>query len=127
MTDNIKAIDFNGVKIKLDSNTVLIQLKGNSVNGTVTLNDTRDATKYSVPASKKAHLIFITTLSFSGTDKILFADDEDGTTNAVTLYQPAAVISSVIFVSEEIPAGKFINITDTAITAYEIFIVEESA
>ena len=128
MTDNIKAIDFNGVKIKLDDNTVLIQLAGASVTGTVTMNDTRDATKYQVPVGKKATIIFITDGTWNAaSDKLIFADDEDGTTNAVTLFEPLAVIANLIFISAEVPAEKFLNVTDNTTGTYDIHIVEENA
>ena len=128
MTDNIKAIDFNGVKIKLDDNTVLINLAGTSVSGTVTMNDTRDASKYQVPASKKATIIYVADATFNAAgDKLIYADDEDGTTNAVTLFEPLAVIANMIFISAEVPASKYLNITDNTALSYSVTIVEENA
>lgn len=126
MTDNIIGFDFNGVKVVKDDNTELIQLKGNSVNGTITLTDTRDASQYQVPAGKKAHVIFIVDVNFV-VGSLIYADDLDGTTNAVTLLDPSADLTNIIFISAEIPASKFVNITDNNIQAYEIYVVEESA
>jgi len=127
MTDNIKALDINGVKVLLDDNTDLIILAGNSINGTTTMLDTRDNTKYQVPASKKATIIFVTTSTLGAAQRIIFADDEDGTTNAVTLFEPGVTYSGRIFISAEVPASKFINITETSITAYDFTIIEENA
>ena len=128
MTDNVVAADINGVKVILDSNTTIITLKGASLNGTVTLTDIRNNTKYQVPTGKKAKIIFVVDSSnLNASNLIAFADNQDGTTNAVTLYQPGTTTTNVIFISANIPADKFINITGDNIDAYDFEIVEESA
>ena len=132
MTDNIVAIDFNGVKIKLetDDSTVLIELKATGNTGTaVTFHDARDNSNYQVPTGKKAHIIFIDLMQGSeANDEIFFADNADGTTNAVTLIDSKATLTDVIFITAEIPADKFINkVADTSGRAADLWIIEESA
>ena len=128
MTNNIKALDVGGVKVKLDDDTVLITMSGVGVAGTITVTDTRDNTQYQVPAGKKATIVYITALpDTSGVgDKLLYADDLDGTTNAVTLLEPfGSAITDEIFISAEIPAGKYLNFTDNSAQPYTILEIEE--
>lgn len=126
MTDNIVAVDFNGVKVLLDSNTALITLKGvSTLNNTVTMKDIRDATQYQVPTGKKAKVIYITTMDAA--QELIYADDLDGTTNSVELLDPDTNMSNKIIISAEIPADKYLNITGGAASSYEVTIVEESA
>lgn len=128
MTNNIKALDVGGVKVKLDDDTVLITMSGVGVAGTITVTDTRDNTQYQVPAGKKATIVYITALpDTSGVgDKLLYADDLDGTTNAVTLLEPfGSAITDEIFISAEIPAGKYLNFTDNSAQPYTILVIEE--
>ncbi len=133
MTDNIIAFDFNGVKVIRDSNTELIQLIGTiSSSGTLTFFDTRDNTKYQVPASKKATMIFLTLFdAVQVADKIIQSDDEDASTNPVTLFEPGILtsISNIIFISAEVAATKFINQTAAGgfFVAPEIWVIEEDA
>lgn len=128
MTNNIKALDVNGVKIELDTNTALIQCVGTSVIGTVTVTDGRDNTQYQVPAGKKATVIYLTELDFrSPGDRLIYADNLNGTTNAVTLIENLLQSQNIIFISAEIPAGKYLNITDAAANPYNFYILEESA
>lgn len=93
------------------------------------MTDTRDNTKYQVPASKKATIIYITDSGIgTGADLVIYADDEDGTTNAVTLYDPgAAAQDNIIFISAEVPASKYINFTANGVDSYNYTIVEEAA
>jgi len=126
MTENIVGIDFNGVKVLLDSNTKLLQMKGSSVNGTVTVTDATEGGKYQVPTGKKANIIFVTSITGTGgTDRFIFADDEDGTTNEVIILQTNQ--TNQIFISVDIPADKFLNVTDNSITAYDFHIIEQDA
>ena len=128
MTNNIKALDVGGVKVKLDDDTVLITMSGVGVAGTITVTDTRDNTQYQVPAGKKATIVYITALpDTSGVgDKLLYADDLDGITNAVTLLEPfGSAITDEIFISAEIPAGKYLNFTDNSAQPYTILVIEE--
>ena len=131
MTDNIVALDFNGVKIKLetDDSTVLIKLIATGNTGTaVTFHDQRDQTNYQVPTNKKAKIIFIEAANMSAAnDDIFFADNADGTTNKVTLIEALVDVVNEIFISATIPADKFINMIDAASNVFTIFIVEETA
>ena len=62
-----------------------------------------------------------------GAHEIIYADDEDGTTNSVTLFNPTSTINDFIFISNEVPAEKYINITAGGTFGYEVTIIEESA
>ena len=130
MTDNIKALDFNGVKIELDTNTILIKLNAPGAATVETLIDARDGSTYQVDASKKAHIVYIGSQTGMGSagDKIIYADNEDGTTNAVTLFDNFSTNKDTIAISAEIPASKYIN-KDSAAAGdiIVIYIVEEAA
>ena len=130
MTQNIKALDFNGVKVELDGNTSLIKLKAvNSASSYTTFHDQRDNSNYQVPTGKKATIIFIDSASMANaSDKIVYADDLDGGTNEVVLVtSPVATLTDEVFISAEVPADKYINAFDTSTDTYIIWIIEEDA
>ena len=135
MTNNIIALDFNGVKIILDSTTKLVRITiPTGTASTTTFHDSADNTNYQVPTGKKATIIFIDTWDVtlaSGMD-ISFADNADGNTNAVTIFDPAtaALISNLIFISAEVPADKFINfirVSGSSDAELRINVLEENA
>jgi len=135
MTDNIVALDFNGVKVVLDDNTVLIRMniQSTTADTALTMHDNRDNTNYQVPTGKKATMIFIENYDEgAGGGSIFFADNADGTTNAVTLFQPNTTDAfvDIIFISAEIPADKFVNaeaITNNWVVLPAIWVIEENA
>lgn len=135
MTDNIVAIDFNGVKVILDDNTELIRLSlASSVTNTPeTLTNNIDGTNYQVPASKKATVIFFESGNAGdASQNLIQSDDDDGNTGAVTLLSQAGVDGmpdNTIFISAEVAATKFITMdsSSTAAHAIAIFIIEEAA
>lgn len=127
MTDNILAIDFNGVKILLDANTKLKRLT-TGASGTVTLHDAENDTDYQVPAGKKATIIYIeSTPSFSGTDRIISSTAADATTGETVLIQPASQITDLIFISEEISENLYITKVDPNTGTTILYVIEENA
>lgn len=131
MTTNVKAFDFNGVKVKRDSNTRLVRLTVPSGVGAAdtTFHDSADGTNYQIPASKKATIIYIESYNLSGfTASIAYADDADGNTNAVDLFKPASDTANLIFISDEAPANKYINLLVGGTQAEVIiYAIEEAA
>ncbi len=110
MTQDIRAVDFNGVKVRMNTTTKLIHLFSPNIVGPETLHNREDNANYQVPAGKKATVIFITLLqNFTVTDRVIFADDADGTLNEVDIVRPNGPFANLIFISQEIPALKFIN------------------
>ena len=113
MTDNIKALDYNGVKVKLDTNTKLKILQGaTSGSDNLTLHDLTNNSNYQVPVGKKATIIFFEQIHPQSVNaSIIYADNVDGNLNAVTLLAPNTTsnLGSFIFISAEVPAGKYIN------------------
>ena len=113
MTQNIKALDFNGVGVALDSTTKLVHLFAPAAAATETLHNREDNSNYQVPTGKKFTVIYITSstgMTNESTDLLIYADDADGTTNAVTLLGgPTAFGDAKIFISAEVPAAKYIN------------------
>ena len=111
MTNNIIALDFNGVKIILDGDTKLVMLTIPDTTGvTTSFHNSADNTNYQVPSGKKATIIFIeawktTTASI----KISFADNADGDTNAVELFVPATtnLISNLMLFKNKSEHMKF--------------------
>lgn len=128
MTQNIVSIDFGGVKVLIDSNTKLLYLYTPTENANArSLHDMRDDTAYQVPTDKKATIIYIDTLAFAaGTEELFYADDEDGETNKVALWE-GSTLGDEILISEEIPTGKFINVIDNAVQSAGLWIIEEDA
>lgn len=133
MTDNVVAFDFNGVKVVRDSNTKLKMLYAPKGATTETLHDVETGADYQVPTGKKFKVIYLETLDqFTAGKKIHYADDADGTTNAVTLVAGFAAASTylqtVIFISGEAPADKYINaVKSVSADDIVIFGVEENA
>ena len=64
----------------------------------------------------------------SAGEQIIYADNADGTTNAVVLFEPVdATIANILFKSAQVPADKFINKnTTTAGDVVDIIILEQS-
>ena len=137
MTDNILALNFKGVKVILDDNTILVRLTVPPSSSTdTTFHNTVNDTNYQVPSGKKATIIFIeqwkitnNALTFLG-----FADNADGDTNAVSLFKPNVIttITDLIFISAEVPADKFINwiepgTGDVDNVPLVVFAIEENA
>ncbi len=125
MTDNIIALDFNGVKVILDDNTRLVRLQSTGA-GDVTMHDTADDSNYQVPTGKKFTIIFIESGSFGAGDKIISSTVADSTTGEVVLLEPGANnLSLTIFISTEVAADLFITKVDAASTTYTINGIEE--
>jgi len=127
LTNNIVGFDFKGVKVIKDANTALIRIKGQTINGTITMTDIRDGSKYQVPAGKKATMIYITDSPIDINDETFYADNLDGTTNAVKLWGGDQNTQDFIFISAEIPANKFFNVTSNQSDSYDYTIIEENA
>jgi len=107
MTQNIKAVDFNGVKVRLDANTQLFTLL-NTAPANSTMHKLNGGANYQVPALKKATVIFVGRQD--GLKEIFQADDLDGVAGKITLIEdPTAVITDKVIISIEVPALKFIN------------------
>ena len=136
MTQNIIAIDFNGVKFLIeDGNTKLIRLNlASSVSGTPeTLTNNIDGTNYQVPSAKKATVIFFESgAAGHASQDLIYADNEDGNTNSVQILDSVGIDTmpnNTIFQSEEVPADKWINMNSSSSAAHSIviYIVEEDA
>lgn len=127
MTNNIIAIDFNGVKVVLDSNTKLIHLIKPLVADTETLHNIADNSNYQVPTGKKATVIF-STKNFPNHD-LIYADNLSGTTNEVSLLDNSGTaIDNTIIITVAVPADKFITIKAAeGINADEFTLIEETA
>lgn len=132
MTQNIMSVDYNGVKVLLDSNTKLIFLYSPNVADPETCHDMATGNNYQVPVGKKATVIYLTKISMDVTDTAVYADDVDGTTNAVTIFTAAtpamAIATNMIYISIEIPAGKYINrVSGAGAHDFDVVIIEEDA
>lgn len=112
MTNNIKAFDFQGVKVKKDANTKLIRLTAPSTIVDLTLHNTANNSNYSVPSGKKATIIFVNSFQHNDSSRLVYANNADGRTGAVTLLDPGLNndLTDLLFISIEIPALKFINV-----------------
>jgi len=131
LVDGTVGIDIFGFKHVLSSTQTLIRLKQTSSQAeTLSLHDTRDNTNYQVPAANKATVIgFVIWTAGAAGDKLIFADNADGTTNGVDMFAPNSAddFTDEIFISAEVPADKFINLTQTAANTMivELWIIEE--
>ena len=127
MTNNIVAIDFNGVKVVKDSNTKLIRLTATSAVD-ISYHDTSTGGNYQVPSGKKFTIIFIENFDANTTTKIESTTVADSTTGAVTLFDPGNdKVTNVIFISSEVAANLFItNTTSGLLDTPVIFGVEEN-
>lgn len=102
---------------------------------TATTTDTihlQDGTNYKVPVGKKAKVLaaYAPTAAWLNTDLCIYADNLDGTTNAVTIFSnwTAAAGEHLIVLSDYIPAGKFINKNaGNAARTCQLYIIEEDA
>lgn len=130
MTNNVIAADINGVNCIFDANTE-VKLLGLATGLTVTttLVDRADGTNYQVPTGKKTTLIFVENWAGGANKSLIYADDEDGTTNEVAMFTPATVITNNIVIFKDVPADKFINQKHASGSgsACEVIAFEESA
>ncbi len=90
-----------------------------------------DGSKYQVPTGKKFKVVYIilATGITTGVEGIVYADNEDGTTNAVMMAS-ALSFHTPPFMYESIyaPAGKYINKnTATAGDTIQFYGIEEDA
>lgn len=133
MTNNIKVIDFNGVKIEVDTNTRIICLKGSFGSpGQHTLHKMdSNYEDYQIPTDKKARLIYSVDFPLAAaTDRLYYSDAVDAMTNAVDMYKPGQTsnLTDTLTISNvEAPAGKYLNVSCSAARSYEIYILEEAA
>ena len=129
MTNNIKAFDFNGVKVKIDSNTKLIRLISPSSAVNISYHDTSTGANYQVPSGKKLTLIFIENFDANTTTQIASTTAVDSATGAIVLFDPGnAAISNLIFISTEVAQNLFItNIVSGVSDTPVIFGIEETA
>ncbi len=133
MTQNIIAMDFNGVNVLLDTNTKLINLTvptGLSANRTA--HNAEDGSNYQVPVGKKATIIYIENydVNTAFTSYLGYSDDLDGNTNAVPLVTgdgAGTALTNTIFISAEVPASKYIGFifVSGSSTALNFWIIEE--
>jgi len=129
LTNNIKALDFNGVKILFDNNTRLINLQKPQALPTESMRDITSGDSYQVPVGKKARVIFGAMVMGSATG-LIYADNEDGITNQVVLIDGTGApnFTNQIIITDEIPASKWINsVSDIAARAWSFTVVEEAA
>jgi hypothetical protein len=132
MTDNILALDINGVKVIRDSTTKLINLSGVASVGYKTFHNKEDDSNYQVPVGKKCTVIYLNQWHCTDTAcTLVYADNLDGSTNAVTLFAPNSLAdeSNTLLISAEVPAGKYITQYAPAIwtLAPKIIGIEETA
>ena len=131
MTDNVIAIDFNGVKIILDSNTVLKRLVASATTVNLSWHDSVDGGNYQVPTGKKAMIIFLEDLDIFGTREISSTTVVDSATGKIVIIAPGVNTNfvNVLFLSASIAADLFITTTGGALngTPGTIWLLEETA
>ncbi len=130
----LEHFDLAGANIPITSGKKVIFLRSPSLvaSAQYTLH-TSDNTDYQVPTGKKA-TIYVYKMWDVGTTntKLTYADDVDGNTNAVTLFQgwTGVALTNLYMPSASIPAEKYINhdiatINDT--DYLQLYIIEEDA
>lgn len=137
MTNNIIGWNVGGVTGVFDTNTKIKRLTFSSTSTAAdsfhTLIDQSTGAAYQVPASKKTTIVYITNFApIDALGKLVYADDADGSTNAVNLYFPAVTTATTdsIFVSASAPASKYINMRRTSnagTKAADVYAIEEAA
>jgi len=132
MTDNIVAFDFNGVKVLIDSNTVLKHLSESNSGATpVTLKDALTGADYQVPTGKKCTIIFFADYTAPGMGQDLITSTvADSTTGAVEILAlEAAVITNKILILSSVAAELFITFNSTNASAHSVDLtaIEENA
>lgn len=129
MTNNILALDFNGVKIILDANTKLKHLLAPSNAQPISLDDVSTGSPYEVPVGKKGRIIFFTTLDVGALSTLSKTTVVDSLTGAVTIIAAGAIdATNEIFISDSIAAGFFITQGNGNFgAATNLWLIEEDA
>ena len=129
MTENIVALDVNGAKVILDSNTKLFRLKATGAGAAISCVNLSTGQDYQVPVGRKANIVYIFTANtVNPTEAIIYADNQNGTTNSVNLFLSLTTVTDTIFVSADVPATKWINFNNAVGTrVVDFYIIEQSA
>ncbi len=128
-------VELGGLRHMLKPNSTVIFLVGTSVAvGSDTLVDTRDGTNYQVPTGKKSKIVFISQWdSVNIASYIIYSDDEDASTNPVTMWNPnstSVMDNTILHKGVSAPAGKYINSSVATSALFQfpwIYIIEEDA
>ncbi len=108
------------IHFMLETDKLLFLRATTVANETVTMHNSTDNSNYQVPTGKKTRLIVLEKLvTNSAGDGFYYADDIDnGRTNEVQLFVPGFNLSSIqpfIFLSDFVPAGKYIQVFDVSV------------
>lgn len=137
MTNNVLGWNIGGVTGVIDTNTKIKRLSFSSTSTAAdsyhTVIDKATGSAYQVPASKKTTIVyFVNYAPIDALGKVVYADNADGSTNAVNMFSPGVTTTSTdfIFVTVEAPASKYINFFRTAnagTKAVDLYAIEEAA
>lgn len=126
MTNNIKALDINGVKVKLDSNTKVVHLYRPLGANTESLHDRATGADYQVPAGKKATCIYIT--SNDSNHDLYFGPNLNSTAGATLFWNNVgSAVSNLIVIAEAAANDYFTVAADEKVDQDLIIVIEESA
>ncbi len=107
-------LNFNGFVMEFDVETMkLLKLDGTSLS-TQNVSLHSFGNNYQVPTGKKFLIIYATNLNSMTTagDKLFYADDADGNTNAVTITAYSDTYTAETFIYAYVPSEKYINCFD---------------
>ncbi len=125
------SVEMGGVKVVLGAGMKLIKLIAVGGATLETLHDWRDNSNYQVPSGKKATVIHVDPeAGFNAVnDGLTYSDNLDGNTNEVQLLDAAVgILNPTGFISEEVPALKYINKKSTTSTdQILVYVIEEDA
>ena len=126
---NPVVFEIYGIKSVFQANTKVYFATFPQVTTTDTIH-LQDGTNYQVPVGKKAKVLaaYAPVAAWLPTDLCIYADNLDGTTNAVTIFTNWTAVAGehLIVLSDYIPAGKYINKNTANNLRYcQLYIIEE--
>jgi len=138
MTNNILAFDVGGVKGIIDTNTKVKRLEFSSTSTAAssfhTLLDRDTGAIYQVPVGKKTTIIYCNDIAQieNSSGDIIYADNQDGNTNAVILFARTTALTATNFIMllAAVPAQKYINFQRSALAGtkkVDVYAIEEAA
>ncbi len=121
-------IDIGGfVHPLLDGERIVYCISPNGT-GTETLNDASTGADYQVPTGKKAKIIFVELVQFTGTERMISSTVADSTTGEIILLQTGTSNTDLHFISTWMAADAYLTRVDAASThTCKIFLLEVNA